>query len=1127
MADFVGGTITECWNSGDISLTLRDAIQSTPQGNRNGGIVGMHSGSVKNVLKECVNNGNISTSYNVLIGSFNASSCIGFITSNEYCKMTYSTKEDDHSVQGTGCFIGESCKINLNVNNFVYDIYSCNKKITAMEVKYPSKTDAEIQKWWDSLWNSDVINTFSIDESKNVNVGELVSLKGQVICSSNDYLKRVLKSIKWESDDKEVADVGEFTYNISTSNNKLATYSLGMFVKKEGNVIISGEAEDGTKVTCKVIVGPRPEYTISGTIVSQDGIGLSNVLVELYVSNSLFGTTKTDNSGNYEFTHIFKDQYKLKASADGYKDYEYSNINLKVNMIIDITMRFNDDSEEENQEEFTMGRDNNSFGNSSEDFFSKNETQNYSINSMKYRSALYDGQDSNSIDLMLLKQFEKWHGSCFGISLSMMYAYYGGISLKAYLLDEQRAPYYNYMASPARKMISRDLIQVFQLSQYRSDMSYTDVVNKSFAYEHFGIGSDIKNFLKELVKKSEVSNYKYPFLFGIQYKGGGHALLVCGVDGMKNGYYNVEICDPNYRHDFVYLKVKSDYSDFYMEDKNGTKLYVDKIDKNNFKEMKYVTYEDVYKHSKSYSSKKNDKCRIIADNAFYMTTDSGDYLSYDGESFTGTVQVDSAYSIINEDENESGNVQWVIELSGANALEFKKLADTINIDCLFDSDEYINVSGNKLSSVRFEDNQGVDIQGDNSEYTVTMDIKDEKNTLLQISGLVENEVSYTYGEEENVIVDGINDLSEIKINGITDDGIIDLDEKKQDFMHMEDSKSNISLSIKMQETANIKYGTSIQLIAEIVPSGETVESLLWSSDKPDVAIIDQNGLVTAVGVGNATIIVQSKQDSNLKASCVVTVTKVSGEGNSGENNSTGDNTSSGGTTGGSTSGGGSSSGSSSGGGSTGGNSSGSSSSGGNSSGNGTNNSNGNLSGDNDKPDDSMQIKLLYYIVEFNANGGSKLSRKTMTLLNDDNLGILPKVQCENYIFNGWYTQKSGGTKVSSSTVLNAGTTLFARWTKVDKPSNVKAPSLKSKKAGQLAVSFKKITGTKGYEIVYSTNKKFPSSSTKKVVSASAKKTLKKLKSGKKYYVRVRAYKTDSTGKKVYGAYSEIRSIKVK
>ena len=44
--------------------------------------------------------------------------------------------------------------------------------------------------------------------------------------------------------------------------------------------------------------------------------------------------------------------------------------------------------------------------------------------------------------------------------------------------------------------------------------------------------------------------------------------------------------------------------------------------------------------------------------------------------------------------------------------------------------------------------------------------------------------------------------------------------------------------------------------------------------------------------------------------------------------------------------------------------------------------------------------------------------------------------------------------------------------------------------------------------------------------SSKKTTLKKLKSGKKYYVRVKAYKTVD-GKKLYGATSSVKSVKVK
>ena len=70
---------------------------------------------------------------------------------------------------------------------------------------------------------------------------------------------------------------------------------------------------------------------------------------------------------------------------------------------------------------------------------------------------------------------------------------------------------------------------------------------------------------------------------------------------------------------------------------------------------------------------------------------------------------------------------------------------------------------------------------------------------------------------------------------------------------------------------------------------------------------------------------------------------------------------------------------------------------------------------------------------------------------------------------------------------------------------------------------------KGYQVQYSTSKKFTKKTTKTVKVATTKKLSKKikgLKSGKKYYVRVRAYKMN--GKKtVYSAWTAKKSVKVK
>ena len=87
------------------------------------------------------------------------------------------------------------------------------------------------------------------------------------------------------------------------------------------------------------------------------------------------------------------------------------------------------------------------------------------------------------------------------------------------------------------------------------------------------------------------------------------------------------------------------------------------------------------------------------------------------------------------------------------------------------------------------------------------------------------------------------------------------------------------------------------------------------------------------------------------------------------------------------------------------------------------------------------------------------------------------------------------------------------------------------KAGkkQLTASWKKLANITGYEVQYSTSKKFTKKTTKtsKITKAkTTKKTIKSLKKGKKYYVRVRAYKTVN-GKKVYSSYSTVKSVKIK
>ena len=96
-----------------------------------------------------------------------------------------------------------------------------------------------------------------------------------------------------------------------------------------------------------------------------------------------------------------------------------------------------------------------------------------------------------------------------------------------------------------------------------------------------------------------------------------------------------------------------------------------------------------------------------------------------------------------------------------------------------------------------------------------------------------------------------------------------------------------------------------------------------------------------------------------------------------------------------------------------------------------------------------------------------------------------------------------------------------------KPTAIKG-KIKAKSRGFL-VKWKKQTDVTGYQIQYSTNKKFKKKGTKlKTVSkpSAAKLTVKKLKAGKKYYVRIRTCKTVN-GTTYYSDWSKAKTVKIK
>jgi hypothetical protein len=112
--------------------------------------------------------------------------------------------------------------------------------------------------------------------------------------------------------------------------------------------------------------------------------------------------------------------------------------------------------------------------------------------------------------------------------------------------------------------------------------------------------------------------------------------------------------------------------------------------------------------------------------------------------------------------------------------------------------------------------------------------------------------------------------------------------------------------------------------------------------------------------------------------------------------------------------------------------------------------------------------------------------------------------------------------VETTTTIKPVCTTVPETVKVGTTSIKKATKKKNDKVAK--ISLKKIKSVSGYQIQVSTSTKFAKKVTKTIITKKTTYTIKSLKPGKKYYVRVRAY-VNKGKSKIYGAWCKKKTIK--
>lgn len=90
----------------------------------------------------------------------------------------------------------------------------------------------------------------------------------------------------------------------------------------------------------------------------------------------------------------------------------------------------------------------------------------------------------------------------------------------------------------------------------------------------------------------------------------------------------------------------------------------------------------------------------------------------------------------------------------------------------------------------------------------------------------------------------------------------------------------LASSITLDKTeVSFKANETVTLTPTILPATTTNTVVVWTTTDEKVAVVDAEGVVTAIGVGEATITATTTDGSNLSASCAITVLPTPGDVN--------------------------------------------------------------------------------------------------------------------------------------------------------------------------------------------------------------------------------------------------------
>ena len=612
---------------------------------------------------------------------------------------------------------------------------------------------------------------------------------------------------------------------------------LSQYGLTTGNAMIKAFTTDG--VTNPNPPAPESEQkptlyaTIEGkkSLVFKDGIYAENAptlkLMVTNLMNPLYSYDQADQekcaAHNVDIEVVASDNMTVNNSGKSTYHYKYDKISLKQEEKITIPLSIDDKKKyiQSYSIQINVTADNgesykvihkidvttsdwipevhsNSFG----------HPDNYQIGSM-YFNKLVEGETKgvrNAIQAKIDKKYappEVFPGSCMGMSSVMALAKIGRINIKDINKNVSNFHELNYQidAQGNKAGTLKNLVNYYQLTQSIPSAQ----LKETSASLGFFSQSKVKDILKRIVTLAS-NETEGPFLLHINFDkktidtktnkekiiNAGHALVVCGYE-YKDKKHVLKLVDPNVmargEDGFVYFTIPEDYdlSKCVLSNAAGYRLV--KLTGVGYQELSSLDrFALTSKEIQGTSTKKTSEpietiLRASTAYPFTVVNASGQTLTYDGEDFSGDMEVKN-FNIISNDGIEAPSMMD-IEVSNSDTftvtfpeeVEFEVIADKM----------YAGVQATGTDKIVFSAESGIEMTGKNIMQTTYLTMNNEYVDMISVSGDVGNsmtlkqngaDIAMNAQKMDEVVVSSFKDVEkqEQTVESATDSIVISGDE---------------------------------------------------------------------------------------------------------------------------------------------------------------------------------------------------------------------------------------------------------------------------------------------------------------------------------------------------------------